>query len=258
MPISLNPFSELYHFEFALKAVRAGSTSGKGTFQEWLNRAQDTRRVLFELLDDDSKKFADAKGIYANNIVDQMYTELTQRKQFLSGTAKKLILDDFDKLIETRREALHKASGAPTDEQLRLLQTLALRTKLSAADVSQAAAHCADSLSALQVLADLARANGISFPHIVTAGEFEDTVSQAREGVENLVESVATPLDDLRYLDRLAWTTQTPGRMAPLFASLDSPTYLHPDLTEITDADVIDQKGLTEEVESYVNQKDTV
>lgn len=81
----------------------------------------------------------------------------------------------LDKLKKETRAKTDKAIGAmntvnegrtlttpPSDEQLRLLETLKLRDKLTDKELQAAAKSCADNVTALSVINDLAAKNGIA------------------------------------------------------------------------------------------------
>ena len=215
------------NYETLLNSIYQGPRKGdQMTFQAWRRRTQDTREVLVKMLESDETELKAMENVWAPQVIEQKRAELESRRLSLASIGRQFVTDDLNAVIEAKRAALSTATGAPTDTQLRLIQTLALRDTLDAGDISAAASHCASSLAALNVLRDLANRNGVPFPKLPTVDDFEEDVASVEEYCNAVLPELDQPDRSLGYMSKLFWTTSDYGTITTTLRRLDDPSYL--------------------------------
>jgi hypothetical protein len=110
---------------------------------------------------------------------------------------------ELSAMIEGKRAQFKRiALSAPSDEQLRLLQTIALRADdLNPAEIAGIADNFADCHQAMRALASLAKKSGITVVVPDSAESFEMSIDEVHERLHRLIDEIDTPNDQLGYVE---------------------------------------------------------
>nr|AHF27189.1 hypothetical protein [uncultured bacterium Contig1777] len=203
-------------------AYRTAGTPDKAkTLQGWKLRAHVTREALETLWAEHCKQVEAIRAEFQPGPAQTRIAPLVDDWNAVLRIAKNRVLDDLNDVMDAKREQLRKAQDAPSTEVINLLTVLGMRSKVSAAEIAEAASKCSGNVHALMVLRDLAEKNGVEFPDI-SVEKLEKDLDAAEDFARSKVESIGTPMSDLSYRDRLFWQVQDGGEAAFFFKPLDS------------------------------------
>ncbi len=223
--------SERRNYEKVLDAIYSGSGfKGELTLGKWCDRTRSAMQAAKVLTDDIKRRYDSEKSIYSNAENEKRWKEYQTEKTAFEDAARTMIQRDLDAVIEAKRAAYSKAMGAPTDENIRLLQTLQMRKNLTAAEIAAAAEHLNGNLQALSVLGEIAKSNDILFPKLHT--DFASIETELRENIDQLLNGAFS--DNPPYIAALFKAESgNNGTLRPLVDIFDAPAYL--DTSEIRD-----------------------
>ena len=197
-----------------------GKVDEAKTMKAWKERATVTRDALTELRRqyDADRDAINAK--YKPTAAAERIAPLTADYEAVVAVAKKRLNDDLDSVMQAKREQLSRAQDAPTDSAVRLLSVLNMRTSISATEIAEAASKMNGNIPALLALRDIAHKHDVSFPD-VAVDVIEADMEAAETFARGKIDSVAVPLKDLNYRDRLFWTSPD-GEAKYFFGKVDN------------------------------------
>lgn len=217
---------------------RTGNIDKGKTLRAWQDRAINSRKAvqaanaLFEA------EKANVFKTYAREIANEKYTELKRAYTDAVSAERQRVMDDLAEVVKAKRDAYAKACGNITDNDVRLLTVLKMRTDLKETDIVEAANAMSDSLAALRTLRSIAREKGINF-----VLEFDgDSFAEDIESVEKLANTVMRDFDGAEsgYVSTVFWEyPDEPGPVSALFAPLDNSNYTNPAPRKMVDSNKI-------------------
>lgn len=215
-----------YNRLFEKATASIGNPDKQKTLLAWHNRAVTTRQALLTVKEEHKKKLAEIDETYSPAVAFEKRKDVEADFEAVKKTAIKRISDDLEGVLEGKRIAFERANRAPTDEQLRLLQALSLRSSLTDSEVSYYVDQLKSSLPALRVLRDLCQKNDILFPQRVgDPQDFEDNMNRAESFATSFLDSVDTDRADLGYSALEFWEYAGTGLPAALFGDIDRDPY---------------------------------
>lgn len=120
---------------------------------------------------------------------------------FVLEQARTMMKNELKSVLNAKREQLSKCLDAPTEDDLRLLNVLNLRTSLSASELAAAADKLNGNINGLRALGDIARRSGLSFPDYGNL----DRISHDLEAAERFANTMIKNVDssDPTYFERM-------------------------------------------------------
>ncbi len=206
-------------------ARRDGNPDQTLTLKGFQRRAAVVRGALQLAAD---KYLADLKELgetYSAKAFDERRKPLDDEYSGLLRFAKQRCEDDLEAVIAAKRAQFTKCSGAPSAEQLRLLQALQMRSEVPAHEIQHYARQFSDNIPALRVLREIAQKNGVPFPDVGNAEIFEEQLSAARDYALEMLESMGETDDkELNFRQLSFWkypdtTTEADAFFGPLDGS---------------------------------------
>ena len=221
--------------------------TGDDSFSAWFERAKLCREVILKKKEEHAKELAGMEKVWAKEVIAEKAKEFSEQETYYKSTAKKMIVEDLEKILAQKTALYDKAMSAPTDEMLRLLAVLQMRQdsgeQLTSKDFANVTGKLANNFHALKQLENLAHKAEVPFPCI--SDDFREYIDTVREAPNSLLASIDIPTDDLGYLGRLFWTAGNAGRYQNAFDKLESLSYLNITPESIEQASL--QKALKEE-----------
>lgn len=136
---------------------------------------------------------------------------------------------ELEDMMKAKRAQFKKvALSAPSEEQLRLLQTIEIRADdLNPAEVAGLAENFADCHQAMRTLAYLARKSGITVVVPDSAEAFEKSADEVHERLYRLIDEIDTPESELGYVevDFFNYPESTSGPTYVMCEELDGRPY---------------------------------
>ena len=221
-------------------ARRGGNPDQAKTLKGFQRRSAIVRAALQEA---EKKYLADLNELgetYSAKAFDERRKPLDNEYSELLKFARQRCEDDLQTVIAAKRDQYAKCSGAPSDEQLRLLQALQMRSEVSAHEIQYYADQLADNVPALRVLREIAQKNGVPFPDVGNAEVFEEQLSAARDYALEMLESMGETDDrELNFRQLSFWKyPDTTTEADAFFGPLDGSFLTAPQKSErVTDAD---------------------
>lgn len=172
------------------RAINSGTPDNSKTLKAFRRRAIITREALKlanEQYQADLKKLSET---YKQKALEEHRKPLDDEYKGLVKLAKERCLDDLESVLEGKRKQFDKSNDAPTDEQVRLLTVLSMRSDLTAAEVSNVAGKLNDNIQALRLLRDIAKRNGIYFPDAGNADDFELNMEAAERFAQDMIATI--------------------------------------------------------------------
>ena len=199
------------------------------SFSAWKSRAQQTRDIILDHKHRNADAYEKLQRIYAGDALKQQKQNLDDQLFQLTETARALIKADFNNVMTAKKNQRELAHDAPSDQQMRLLQVLSLRTSIAPDEIAAAAERCSDSIQALRVLHDLADKNDIYFPDLPSESDTTKAVDSLTELRDIVATDCAVDTNEMGYMQRVFWTTPSWGLNAPAVEMLDNPRFLRVD-----------------------------
>lgn len=231
--MTINYSNAMRDYERTLHSIYAAADSkSRLSLGEWCSRTRATVMANKVIQDELRGKYESEKSLYSRQENDRRWSELQTEQKAFNDTARARIEADLDNVLTAKGAAFSKAMAAPSEEAVRLLQTLQMRQNISAAEISATVEHLAGNLQALSVLSEIAGRNEVAFPKLNT--DFLSTEQETREAASQLLDDLLA--DKPTYWGSLFMhETGNNGRLAPFVNALDSPNYLACDVTQIVD-----------------------
>ena len=226
--------------------IYAGSDRpSAATFAAFVERAQRTRQALLENRRLHEADLASMADTWAEAKIAERRAAYQQDELELAKIARDRVALDLKNVIKAKQAQYDKATGAPTEEQLRLLNVLKMRAEyeeLQPSDFSAVVGKLADNYHALKMLGNIASKCNVAFPQL--RDTFREDCETARERVSTLLANIDTPTDQLGYLSRLFWDAGSVGIEQNVLNRLDSLSYL------TTTAEQVEQAAMQPKVDA--------
>ncbi len=147
--------------------------------------------------------------------------------------AKQRCLDDLEGVLNGKRAEFSKRSGAPTEEQLRLLTVLQMRSELTAGEIANVADKLNDSVQALRLLREIAHKHNVPFKDVANDEEFEQKLTEAEEFGKRMVDGLTKTEDkELNSYERGFFLPYDgPTAADAFFSDLDASIFTAPQKT---------------------------
>lgn len=207
-------------------AYEAGSPDKAKGFSGWQKRAQITRKALMKAQEERDATVAEWKRTYTNAALAPKLDELNEEYSQLRKIAIDRLDAALDEVIDEKRKQFRTvAMSAPSEEQLRTLQTLSLRDDLTTQEVSEMAETMSNSLQAMRALGSIARKAGLYFPKLITNEEFEDQLNDAASYARSNYDLIDVPEKALGYNGVSFFNYTDTGLAKMKFSAVDRPLY---------------------------------
>lgn len=208
------------------RAVTGGNPDPTQGFSAWQRRAQTVRGAILEAKAQTDAEKRGLSEIYSAKETERRTVALENAYNEIVNLGVEKLERELEAVIDSKRQQFKKiALTAPTDEQLRLLQAMALRDDLTDGEISEIAADLAGSLQALKTLGSIARKAGHDFPHTVTAEQMQEQLATAEEFSRSMLRSVDKPDNDLGYNELAFWKYTDKATPKAIYGPVDSPLY---------------------------------
>ena len=181
-------------------AIRLNNPDHDKTLLAWQRRAIVTRNALMQIKKDHDKEVAKLRETYTPKALESRLEPLDAEMKEIIALAKKRVSDDLDNVMKEKRKQLDESLKAPTEEAVRLLTVLGMRSDLSQSEIDAASAHVNNNIHAMRLLGDIAKRNGLYYPASVGSVErinsdLDAAETFAREMIDTI--SIENPGDNL-------------------------------------------------------------
>lgn len=215
-----------YYQKMFENLVSTGNPKKSGTLRGWQDKAIKTRESLKAARKDYDKELQEILATYSKSVAHEKKTVLDAQFDSIVKSATAELESDLDKIIESKQRQFDKCSGAPTEEELRLLQVLNMRKNLTIAEVANVIGKLNNNVQSLAVLRDIAERSNIHVPaRASTPEEFDTLITRAREFSIRMLDDIAKPDDQLGYHGTSFYRyPDGPGEAAAFYGPLDNST----------------------------------
>lgn len=244
---SLGAFAKMH--DNATKPKKAIDPETK--FSEWQNRVIEFRK---DLTDKRSKIEAkrqslsrDLKPEAVEARLKNDMTDLAVSIDYYKNAARM----DLEQVIKAKTEWFDGMFVAPSDEQLRLLQTLSLRTgKIDPDEAALYFSQVNNNLLAMHCLCDILQSNNISTPRLPDHAEFRNGMEKAAEFSVAMIESLDKPEKQLSYSEICFFKAPGTGPADAFYSRLDNVGFFAPqgNVSTVRTADSPDADGIGEQL----------
>lgn len=216
--------SLFYYARLVDNATNTGNAKKSGTFRGWQDKAIKAREALKAVRRDYNDDLQEIIRTYSPNVAAQKKAELDERFNSIVSDAKDKLKDALEEVIESKQCWFDKCSGAPSAEDLRLLQALSMRSNMSIAEVASAAGKLNQNVQSMGVLRDIAAKFDIHIPiGAATPEEFDSMVQRAREFSLDRLRELETPDKEISYKAKMFFDyADLPGETAHFYGPLDN------------------------------------
>lgn len=255
----MNRRSIMPDYEMTFRTIYAGSDRpNAATFAAWIDRAQRTRQALLENKRLHKEDLDSMAGIWAEAKIAERKAAYEADELELAKIVRDRVRADLERVIAEKQKAYDRATGAPTTEQVNLINILEMRSKyedLQPSDFANVVGKLADNYHALKMLGNIANKCNVAFPQLHDT--FREDCDTARERVSTLLTEIDTPTDELFYLNRLFWEAGSAGIEQTVLNRLDSLSYLTTSAKEVEQAAVQPKVEAAREKQSAGNEEDS-
>lgn len=227
--------SQLYHYSNMIeKATAAGNPNKEKTLDAWQRRAIAVRAALLNIKGDFAKELDELSATYSPQVFEEKRKTVDEDYKALRDIAIKKVSDDLQNVLNAKRAQYDKCSGAPSAEDLRLLEALNMRSSLSIAEIAAVSGKFNGNVQAVRLLRDIARKHDIVFPDIGGPEEFEEQLERAEQFSADHFAEIDTDTDQLNYKGRLFWTCPGDGEAQYFYGTLDNQSFTAEQITDAT------------------------
>lgn len=210
-----------YH-DMIEKATAAGSPNKEKTLDAWQRRAIAVRGAMLNIKADYQKELDELRETYSAKTFEEKRQSVDEDYKTLRDVAIKKVADDLEAVLDSKRAQFDRSSSAPSDEDLRLLNALNMRSSLSIAEVAAVSGKFNGNVQAIRVLRDIARKHGISFPDIGDPEQFEEMMERAEQFSTDHIQEIDADRDQLTYKGILFWEHPGEGETRYFYGALDN------------------------------------
>ena len=206
--------------------LRECTPNYKKTLKGWQKEASAIYKALSlatEIYENTKKKiYQDYSEKKASELIAEEQRKYAEMQKF----AEDDIRSKFNEVLSSKRETIRKSNSAPSEADLRLLQALKMRTKLTESDIIHAAEALGNNLVSLGTLADIASSHNIHIP-IPTAEKIEQRLNEAIDFANSMMRELTTSNKDLPYRARefYLYPDSDETYAAMLFSGLDDSVF---------------------------------
>lgn len=194
------------------------------TLQGWQKRAQVVRSAILQLKREHKEAAAEFYEKYLPKVANEMSQELWGHADEVINERVNELRADLREILDGKREQFNKVGlSAPSDEQLRLLQTAALRDDLTEGEVSRMGAAMSSNFQAMRALRSIAKKSGLEMVAPPSVEDFEASLTQAEELCTNMLNFIKD--EELGYFARCFYDYDNAGQAKTLFDRLDNCLY---------------------------------
>lgn len=200
--------------------VSAGTPNGKLTLEGFRERCALSRRAIMmakEKLDSDKER------LFRMFKMDTFLERKKPLEAAYDGVRNAVVAEaqkDLQAVMDAKRKQFSDCLGAPSEEQLRLLQALSMRTSVSATEIAAVADKLNNNINALRVLGDIAERNNVVFPDYGNAGNIEHDLEIAQRHAEKMLNNIDCDEKNLDYAQTLFYN-YAGSASVPEFGELD-------------------------------------
>ncbi len=216
------------------KATAAGNPNREKTLDAWQRRAITVRGAMLNIKADYQKELDDLRTTYSPQVFEEKRKTVDEDYKTLRNLAIKKVSDDLQNVLDSKRAQYDKCSGAPSAEDLRLLEALNMRSSLSIAEIAAVSGKFNGNVQAIRVLRDIAKKHDIVFPDIGGPEEFDEQLERAEQFSADHFAEIDTDTDQLNYKARLFWTLPGGGEAQYFYSALDNQSFTAEQLTDAT------------------------
>lgn len=216
---------------FQYEAMLDRATKPTGTVDEsktlaaWQRRAVAVREALLQVKREHEAELADLRETYSEKAFEQKRQDTDDTYMKVREYAVQKVVDDLETTLEGKRAQFDKACSAPTDEHLRLLSVLSMRTTLTPAEIAAVSGKFGGNVQALRALRDIAARHDVYFPDLGDPDEFETRMERARQYAEDRLAEIDTEDADLGYRGTAFWRYPGQSEDRYFFGSLDGEAF---------------------------------
>ncbi len=205
---------------------KSGTPDLSKGFEGWQKQAQITRSAIMEAKRQIDEEKAGLSEIFSQKEVERRSAALDSSYKGITRLGVEKLEKGLEAVVAAKRERFKEvALSAPTPEQLRLLQAMALRDDLTDGEIAEVAASMSENLQALKALASIARKQGHDFPAVVTQEEMERDLTTAERFSRDMLQSIEVPDEAQTYHQRCFWNHINTGLPKATYEKLDRVTF---------------------------------
>lgn len=212
-----------YYSRLVENATNTGSAKVSGTFKGWQMKAVRARQALMKAREDYDRDLNELRSTYTPNVLSQKKSELDEQYNAILSDAKTKLTDALEDVIASKRRQFDKCSGAPSDENLRLLTALNMRSTLTVDEVAGVVGKLNGNVQSLAVLRDVAAKFNIRVPvGASTPAEFDTLMQRAKEFSLDRLNELDTPNTSITYRGKAFYDyPDHPGEASHFYDPLD-------------------------------------
>lgn len=226
--------SPMYHYHDMIEKATAGSPNKEKTLDAWQRRAIAVRGAMLAIKADYKKELDELKETYSPKFFEEKRQKVDEDYKALRDIAVKKVTDDLEAVLDSKRAQFDRSSSAPSDEDLRLLNALNMRSSLSIAEVAAVSGKFNGNVQAIRVLRDIAKRNGISFPDIGDPEAFEEMMERAEQFSTDHIQELDADHDQLNYKGLLFWEHPGEGETRYFYGALDNQGFTTEQIADAT------------------------
>lgn len=225
-----------YYSRLIESTINPGNAKKSGTFRAWQDMAIRARKALQTVRADYDDADKELIGTYTSTVYLQKKAELDAKYNAVVDDVKKKLTDSLDSIIESKRQQFDRCSGAPSAEDLRLLQALSMRSSLTIAEVANVVGKLNGNVQSLAVLRDVAEKHGIHVPTgATTPEEFDASLERARNFSIDRLNEIDVPIKESGYKARAFYDyPDHRGEASHLYTPLDANQLTTEQISEAT------------------------
>lgn len=221
-------------YSLYIRAINTGTPDKAKTLKAFQRRAIITREALKLASEQYQADLKELGETYKQKALEERRKPLDDEYKAIVKLAKERCLDDLESVLEGKRKQFDRSNDAPTEEQVRLLTVLGMRSDLTAAEVANVAEKLNDNIPACRLLRDIAKRHGIPFPDVGNADIFTEAMEAAEDYAKQMIDGMDN-VDDkaLSYRQLCFWKyPDEPTEADRYFARLDNNVLSAPQETE--------------------------
>lgn len=210
-----------YYQRLVENAIDTGHAAKRGTFREWQNKAIAARKALAQVKKDYEEDLNEIRATYSPAVIAAKKQELDEKYRSIVDTAKENLSAELDAVIESKQRQFDKCSGAPSAEDLRLLQALNMRSHISLDEFANTVSKLNGNVQSIAVLRDIADRHGVKIPvGANTPAEFDTMLQRAKEYSLDRLQEIDS--EDPGYKARAFYDyPDSPGEASAFYNPLD-------------------------------------
>lgn len=165
------------------------------TIDYFRNVAKEARVEIFKATEEAERAKKDLFNIYATNLATEKASAIDAALTSRIISEKAKLFDIANKIMSEKRKRFKEvALKAPTEEQVRMLQSLQIRSNtLTAEEVALVAESMADNHQALRTLAAIANTANINIVVPASTEQAEANFSEVEEYLKNMINVIEAP-----------------------------------------------------------------